>query len=372
MYTPWIRGYVVLETFVEERAFPDHYYGSGIFFARIFMKVKEKKMCKRLKLLVFGLIAALVFTASSGFVLEAAAKENGKTAIVIASFGTTVPSAVKSIVNIMDKTKEAFPGIEVRVTFTSNIIRSVWRKRQTDPEKWLGQGIPEEILYVTNIIATIGDLREEGYRNIIVQPTHMFYMEQSQDLKSYVDGLASIHTTKEKWRPFDKLVMGRPALGQPGDRYSYHEDLAEAVKTLAPDVELAEKEGALLVYMGHGNEHWSTGIYAEFQKKMRDVYPDVTTFIGVVEGMPALDDIMSHIKYTGIRKIVLKPFMIVAGDHATNDMAGPEEDSWVSVLKKEGFDVTPVLEGLGSNDAFAELFVDHIRDAAEANGISLK
>lgn len=329
-------------------------------------------MCNRLKLLVYGLILAVVFTAANGFASDSSTKGNGKTAIVIASFGTTVPSAVKSIINIMDKTKEAFPNTEVRVTFTSNIIRSVWRKRQADPEKWLGEGIPKEILYVTNIISTIGDLREEGYRNIIVQPTHMFFMEQSEDLKSYVDGLASIHTTKDKWRPFDKLVMGRPALGQPGDTYSYHEDLAEAVKTLAPDVEFAKKEGALLVYMGHGNEHWSTGIYAEFQKKMREVYPDVTTFVGVVEGMPALDDFMSHMKYAKTKKIVLKPFMIVAGDHATNDMAGPEDDSWVSILTKEGYEVNPVLEGLGSNDAFAELFVDHIRDAAEANGISLK
>jgi sirohydrochlorin cobaltochelatase len=105
---------------------------------------------------------------------------------------------------------------------------------------------------------------------------------------------------------------------------------------------------------------------------MRQVYPDVTTFVGVVEGMPALDDFMGHMKYTKTKKIVLKPFMIVAGDHATNDMAGSEEDSWLSILTKEGYEVNPVLEGLGSNDDFAKLFVDHIRDAAEANGISLK
>ncbi len=295
-----------------------------------------------------------------------------KTAIVIASFGTTVPRAVKAIVNIEEKVKIAFPETEVRMTFTSNIIRSVWRKRQAEPQKWLDQGISKEILYVKNIIATIGDLREEGYKNIIVQPTHMFFMEQSYDLQQYVNALASIKTMKARWRPFNKLVMGRPALGMPGNLYDYHEDMAEAVKTLAGDAALAEKEDAILVYMGHGNAHWSTGIYAETQKKMREVYPEVMTFIGVVEGAPSLDDFLTHLAYTKKKKILLKPFMIVAGDHAVNDMAGPEYDSWKSILVKSGYEVIPILEGLGSNDSFARLFVEHIKDVAKDNGILLK
>jgi len=329
-------------------------------------------MKNKTKHLALALVITLLFAATQTMASGNTTGKEGKTAIVIASFGTTVPTAVKSITNIIDKTKAAFPGTEVRVTFTSNIIRSVWRKRHAEAEKWLADGIPKEILFVKNIIATIGDLREEGYRNIIVQPTHMFFMEQSQDLKSYVDGIASISTTKDKWRPFDKLVMGRPALGMPGDRYNYHEDLAKAVETLAGDVKLAEKEGAMLVYMGHGNEHWSTGIYAEVQKKMRATYPSVDTYVGVVEGMPGLDDFMGHLKYSKTKKIILKPFMIVAGDHATNDMAGSEDDSWVSILSKEGYDVKPVLEGLGSNDAFANIFVAHIKDAAIENNITLK
>ena len=197
----------------------------------------------------------------------------GKTAIIIASFGTTVPSAIKSITNIVDQVKKAYPTTEVRVTFTSNIIRSVWKKRQAEPQKWLDQGIPKEILYVKNIITTFGELREDGYRNIIVQPTHMFFMEQSQDLTSYVKAIDSIETVKAKWKPFDNIVIGRPALGMPGDVYSYHDDIESAVKTLDGDVEMAAKENAMLIYMGHGNEHWSTGIYAETEKKMRQMYP---------------------------------------------------------------------------------------------------
>ncbi len=299
-------------------------------------------------------------------------KKETRTAIVLAHFGTTVPSAIEAITNITDTVKKAYPETEVRTTFTSNIIRNVWKKRQAEPQKWLDQGIPEEILYVKNVISTIGDLLEDGYTDIIVQPSHMFYMEQSHDLMQYVNGLASIRPIKERWKPFNNLIMGRPALGMPGDIYSYHDDIDAVVKTLAADAEMARKEGALLVYMGHGNEHWSTGIYAETQKKMRAAYPDVTTFIGVVEGTPALDDFMSHLKFVDNKKIILKPFMIVAGDHATNDMAGPEADSWKSILTKEGFDVHAVLQGLGSNNDFAKIFVAHIADAAHERNIALK
>ncbi len=328
-------------------------------------------MCNRGKGVVAS-IFIMLFLLSSMATASNYVAPKGKTAIVIASFGTTVPSAIKSITNIVERVKQAYPGTEVRVTFTSNIIRSVWKKRQSDPQKWLDMGIPREILYVENIISTLGDLRDGGYRNIIVQPTHMFFMEQSYDLKAYVEAFNSIKTMKKKWKPFDSIVMGRPALGMPGDVYSYHDDVAAAVKTLEGDMKMAEKEKAMLIYMGHGNEHWSTGIYAETQKKMREMYPGVVTFIGVVEGAPALEDFLGQLKQSTNKKIVLRPFMIVAGDHAVNDMAGPEEDSWKSILVKEGYEVQSVLEGLGSNDQFADLFVQHIADAAREKNITLQ
>jgi len=297
--------------------------------------------------------------------------DNGKNAIVLAHFGTTVVSGLTSINTISDEVRKAFPNTEVRLTFTSNIVRSVWKKRQADAKTWLDQGVPKEILYVKNVIATIGDLLEDGYTNIVVQPSHMFYMEQSHDLQQYVSGLASIRTMKERWRPFDNLVMGRPALGMPGDRYPYHEDIHQVVETLADDAAAAEKEGAILLYMGHGNEHWSTGIYAEVQAALRSKYTQVQSFIGVVEGLPSLDSLLPELQATGVKKIMIKPFMIVAGDHATNDMAGDEPDSWKSILEKEGFSVQPVLHGLGENRQFAAIFVSHIWDAAKERGLTL-
>jgi len=331
------------------------------------------------------MIKKLIFTALFGTILfsvllnPALAAENvkkqqnsGKAAIILASFGTTVPSAVESIINIQQKVQAAFPEVPVRVTFTSNIIRKVWKKRQANAQKWLDQGIPPEILYVNNIISTFGDLREEGYRDIVVQPTHMFFMEQSYDLAQYVEAMRSIRTIKKRWQPFNKIALGRPALGTIGKQYEYQKDLKKALETLAPDVALARKNNASLVYMAHGNEHWSVGIYGEAAKMMRELYPDVITYIGAVEGYPGIKDVSRDLMHAESNKIILKPFMIVAGDHAVNDMAGDDDDSWKTILTRQGIGVIPVLKGLGSNDEFAHLFVEHIKDAAGDMGIELR
>jgi len=327
-------------------------------------------------MLYLGRIVLLFFVvcAWGGLSPAAAAKDakaHSKTAIVVAHFGTTVVSALPAVTTVMDEVHKAYPDTEVRLTFTSNIIRSVWKKRRANASDWLSQGVPEEILYVKNLIQTLGDLQEEGFTDIIVQPSHMFFMEQSQDLEAYIAAFNSIDTMKSRWRPFNKVVMGRPALGMPGEAHSYHEDVLTAVQTLAGDAKMAIDKGAALVYMGHGNEHWSTGIYAETQKALRTAYPEVKTYIGVVEGNPTLDDVIEALKRDKITKVLVKPLMISAGDHANNDMAGEEKDSWKSILTAEGFVVETVLAGLGENKAFADIFVKHIRDAADDNGIAL-
>ncbi|MGA1846281.1 sirohydrochlorin cobaltochelatase [Deferribacter abyssi] len=300
------------------------------------------------------------------------AKKENKTAIVIASFGTTYPSGLKSIINILDMVREEFPNTELRVTFTSNIIRKKWQERSKNPKKWLEQGVPTEIINVKGIVATLGQLSDEGYKNIVIQTTHIFHGEEFSDVLEYARGLNSIKTIKERWKPFNKIVVGRPALGTYGDKYDYHEDIKEVVKALRPDIELARKYDAALVYMGHGNEYYSTGAYIETEEMFNEMYPDMKTFIGVVEGYPSLEIVLKKLRQSGKKKVVLKPFMVVAGDHASNDMAGDEPDSWKNILQREGYKVIPVIEGLGSNDAFARIFVEHLKDAARDGGIILK
>ncbi|MFH2091397.1 MAG: sirohydrochlorin cobaltochelatase [Pseudomonadota bacterium] len=298
---------------------------------------------------------------------------HARTAIILASFGTTVPEAVQAIDNINTRVKAAFPGVEVRMVFTSNIIRSVWEKRSHNPKEWKDLKISDEILFTKNLLSTFGDLNAQGFKDIIVQPTHVFHMEQYHDLMQYVNAIRSIKTVRDKWKPFNKIALGRPALGTIGDRYPYPEDLEEAVKALSSDIDLARQKKAALVYMGHGNELWSSGIYAELQNRMRIIYPDVKTYVGCVEGYPGIEEVKNSLKHdrknTGI---LLKPLMIVAGDHAANDMAGEDGASWKNVLTKAGFKVETMLQGLGSNNQFADLFVDHIKDAANDSGIDLK
>ncbi len=308
-----------------------------------------------------------LFAGSTG-----ASMKKEKTAIVLAFFGTTYPSGIRAVENIANRVRSAFPHTEVRITFTSNMIRKVWRKRQKEARKWLSMGIPREVLYVKGILTVMDELQQEGYKNIIVQSTHIYHMEQVEDLLSYIRALRSIQTVKERWRPFHKIAFGRPILGGFGERYDYHEDLKRGVAALKDDVELARREGAVLVYMGHGNEHWSTGIYAEAQKMFRKLYPDVQVYIGTVEGYPSLEDVVSSMRrHAKSKRVILKPFMVVAGDHAHNDMAGDDSDSWKSVLEKNGFEVKPVLEGLGEKAAIADIIVEHIRDAARDAGLSL-
>jgi sirohydrochlorin cobaltochelatase len=315
-----------------------------------------------------------IFSLSLIFALLTCSNLYAKSAIILSSFGTTEPSAVSSISNIKTMIEKTFPQTKVELVFTSNIIRSIWQKRSQNSEEWEAKGIPPEVLYVKGILETFGKLQSAGYKDIVVQPTHMFHMEQYSDLVSYVQGVASIKTIRKKWMPFNKIAVGRPAMGTIGSQHPYHEDLKRVVKIFKADIQEAKTKNCVLVYMGHGNEVWSTGIYAELQKEMRHAYPDVMTFVGSVEGFPTLDDIKTGLNHINLesRKVLLKPLMIVAGDHAKNDMAGDEEDSWKSSFEKLGYKVYPVLKGLGSNNEFVQIFIDHIKDAAKGANINLK
>jgi len=319
-------------------------------------------------LFIITLLLAVLFSANSAFSMG---EQPNKKAIVLAGFGTSYPSALVAITGIQKQVQEAFPGTCVRVAFTSNIIRNIWHQRQDDPKFTKANDIPKEILYVKGPLATIADLQDEGYRTIIVQPLHAYAGEEYADLCSYVEGLTAISTLKEKFSPFAKLVIGRPALGKPGTGHDYHEDLEAAAKTLAPDVALAKKKGAALVYMGHGNEYFSTGIYAEFQQVMQETYPKTPIFIGTVEGYPALDDVSARLTHGKVKKVLLKPLMVVAGDHANNDMAGDEDDTWKSTFKGKGIRVDCDIHGLGENPAWAKIYVAHIKDTAKDNHIDL-
>ncbi|MCW5199312.1 sirohydrochlorin cobaltochelatase [Desulfobulbus sp. F1] len=302
-------------------------------------------------------------------------KVEHKNAIVLAMFGTTIESALKGLLNIRDKMKAHYRETPVRIAFTSNIIRKKWQNRAADPEYIKAHPeIPAEVLHVKTVLATIADLQDQDYDTIVLQPTYIAMGEEFFDLSTYVDGLLRMGTVKkEKYKPFHKVVLGRPALGSYSTAHSYAEDIMAATKALAADAELAKAEKAALVYMGHGNQHFpSAGFYLELAHRMRQLYPDVLTLIGNIEGFPHLTDVMDELKRFGVKKVLLKPCMIVAGGHAVNDMVGPKDTSWKNILENNGFSVVIVESGLGELDAFAELFVRNAGEAAADAGIFLK
>ncbi len=328
----------------------------------------------KMKTFFFTVVVLLLFVSTTGFA-SGAWKVEHKNAIVLAMFGTSVESALQGLLTIREKMVEKYPETPVRIAFTSNIIRRKWQRRANDPVYLKAHPeIPSDILHVKTPLATIADLQDQGYDTIVLQPTHIAMGEEYLDLETYVDGLMRMGTVKKaKYKPFYKVVLGRPALGTYGTDHPYADDISTAARALAPDAALAVKEQAALVYMGHGNQHFpSAGSYLELADRMRLLYPDVVTVIGNVEGFPSLEDVMDTLKLHGVEKVILKPCMVVAGDHALNDMAGTEDGSWKTILGKNGFTVLPVKRGLGEQAEFAEIFVRHAADAARNAGIVLK
>lgn len=294
-----------------------------------------------------------------------------KTAIVLAAFGVSLPEALGGIDNVVRRVREAFP-CPVAVCFTSNIVRRIWRERLADGQ-WLQSNphTPDYLRRLRGVLGAIADLQESGYKTLIVQPLHIYAGEEYHDLSSYVSALAGIRTIKAKWRPFEKIVLSRPALGAPGVEHPYLDDIQRAAEALEADVRLARQKDAALVYVGHGNHVFSTGVYQEMQQMLGKRHPELVVEIGAVEGLFDAAHVAQRLRERGAKRVLLKPLMVVAGVHAREDMAGDDADSWRSILAKAGFTVECRLEGLGESDAWAGIYVSNIEECAARAGIAL-
>jgi len=293
-----------------------------------------------------------------------------QTAIVLAAFGVSLPEAMAGVENVLRRVEAAFADSPVRLAFTSNLVRRVWQKRLADPD-WLAAHphTPHYLRAIQGPLATIANLQDQGYQNQIIQPLHVYAGEEFHDLQSYVAGLAGIATVKPKWRPFKTLALGRPALGQPGVIHPYQRDLRRAADILAADAAEARQMGAALVYVGHGNHYFSTGVFHELRQMLAQDHPDILIEIGMVEGLDGPAEAAARLRQAGARRALLKPLMLVAGVHARDDMAGPGDDSWRGALEAAGVETVCRLEGLGENNAWADIYVQNIRDAAEHGGL---
>ena len=270
------------------------------------------------------------------------AKDSAKSAILVVSFGTSVPEARKAIDNLVDTARKAFPDSEVRLAFTSNIIRRKIARESGD--------------IIPNPVQALAQLNDEGFTDVVVMPTHIIPGEEYDELSSVVNAFRGMNGKYG----FKSLKIGTPFMNGPEDCEEMADILIARFSSQLKDTSTG------IILMGHGTpEHFANALYSQLQIVLdRKAYGRF--FVGTVEATPLLlDDVLPKLKrHHEIKKLVLSPLMIVAGDHAHNDLAGEDEDeSWLNVLKSAGYtDITTYLVGLGEDENIARKFESKIRE----------
>lgn len=269
-------------------------------------------------------------------------QQSTKKAILVVSFGTTyLETLTRNIESVENKIKEAFPEYEVRRAFTSRMVIKKLAARDS--------------LVIDTEQQALEKLQAEGYTEVYVQPLHVVAGEEYDKVKRLVVHFA--HT-----KAFEKIKLGRPLLyfmGQEDQTDDYLAAITAMTKQF-PSFNDAEA----LVLMGHGGVHPANAAYAALQLKLEQAGLD-GIYVYTVEGFPSLKNVIEKLKANQVCKVLLAPFMLVAGDHAQNDMAGDDEDSAKSQLEQAGFAVEVHLRGLGENPYIQELYVQHLRDAID-------
>ena len=281
--------------------------------------------------------------------------EIGENELLVVSFGTSFnDSRVADIKGIEDALAEANPDWSVRRAFTAQIIINHIQARDGEAIDNMDQALDRAVA--------------NGVKNLVVQPTHLMHGAEYDELMEAVDAY------KDK---FESVKVAEPLLGEVGadasavnaDKKAVAEAItAEAVKTAGFDtLDAAKEDGVAFVFMGHGTSHTAKISYSQMQAQMKDLgYENV--FIGTVEGKPeetACENVINAVAEAGYTKVVLRPLMVVAGDHANNDMAGDDDDSWKSMFNASGkFEsVDCQIAGLGEIEAIQNLYVAHTAEA---------
>jgi len=258
----------------------------------------------------------------------------GETELLVISFGTSFNDSRRLTIGAIEQAMEdAFPEYSVRRGFTAQIVIDHIQRRDGE--------------VIDNVTQTLDRAVANGVKHLIVQPTHLMdgleYNDVTAEVAQYADA-------------FESIKIGKPLLTSDED----FQKVAQAMKDATAEYDDGK---TAICFMGHGTEAESNAVYAKMQQVMTDAgYANY--FIGTVEAAPSLDDVLEKVKAGEYERVVLQPMMIVAGDHANNDMAGDEEDSWKSTFEAAGYQVECVLKGLGEYEAIQQLLVDHARDAA--------
>ena len=282
------------------------------------------------------LLAALLVLSSLNV---AFAEKTPPRAILVASFGTSYNDSRSVTIEAVEKDiAAAYPDWEVRRAFTAQTIIDKLETRDG--------------LKIDNVDEAMQRLIADGVKEVVVQPTHVMPGYE------YTDLITAVSAYSDK---FDKLAIGKPLI------YT-EEDYEVVVAALTGDIPEVGSEDTAVVFMGHGTEHFANATYSELLYMMHsEGYENL--FIGTVEGFPGVDEAMAEVKAFNAKKVVLYPLMIVAGDHANNDMAGDEPDSWKTLFTNAGFEVECRIQGLGQNAAIRALIIKHVQATMSEAGL---
>ncbi len=253
-----------------------------------------------------------------------------KVGILLVSFGTSVPEAQKAYADMEALVKQKYPDIPVRWAFTSKIIRNKLKKEG------------KVTLSPAEALAAMAD---EDFTHVAVQSLHVIPGEE------YYGLLETAHAFAGMPKGIKRVLVGYPLLSTSADL----DVAARAILDVA--AKLRGKDQALIL-VGHGTHHPADVVYAALQYHFQKLDPMV--FVGTVEGVPSMDAVLADLKAEGIKDTVLMPLMSVAGDHAQNDMAGPEPDSWKSTLNANDIACAPMLKGLAEYPELAQLWIAHL------------
>lgn len=255
-----------------------------------------------------------------------------KKGLLVVSFGTSyADTRKKNIEHVENLLKNAFPDRNFYHAYTSQMIIQKLRDR--------------DHIIIPNVTEALEQILSDGITDLLVQPTHIMNGIENDLMREAILNCSS---------QFQKLFIGAPLLNTTEDQFT----VIQAIMKELPHL----KETEAIVLMGHGTTHYANSIYAALDYAFKqNGFPHV--HVGTVEAYPGLQEIISALKSSHTSHVYLAPFMLVAGDHATNDLAGEEEDSWKSILETNGFTTECILKGLGEYDGICELYIQHAKAA---------
>ncbi len=262
--------------------------------------------------------------------------EIGENELLVVSFGTSYNDSRRLTIGaVEDAIEEAVPDFSVRRGFTSQIIIDHVKSRDGE--------------VIDNVEEALDRAADNGVKTLVVQPTHLMDGFEYNDM---VDTIAQYSDA------FEQISIGNPLL-------TTDEDFEAVAKAMVDATAEYDDGKTAICFMGHGTEADSNEVYDKMQAVLEDMGAS-NYYIGTVEAEPSLDDVVEMVKGGEYTRVVLEPMMVVAGDHANNDMAGDDDDSWKSVFEAEGYEVVPILRGLGELPAIQELYAAHAQEAVDA------